>query len=154
MRHSLLYDRKERAPHTMAADGTPAQLCVYPIAACSVSQTPKGHSRCHIATATKTRANPDADSHARVWSPAAIKPPKCNNCCLVPRPATRTLHLIWCFSPQERLPCIDMLELCVGKITSVQKHPNAETLYLEEIDVGEEKPRQVGVQGGGGGFMP
>ncbi|MEW5316371.1 MAG: hypothetical protein WDW38_007749 [Sanguina aurantia] len=44
---------------------------------------------------------------------------------------------------EERLPCIDMLELCVGKITSVQKHPNAETLYLEEIDVGEEKPRQV-----------
>jgi len=25
----------------------------------------------------------------------------------------------------------------------VGKHPNADALYLEEIDVGEEKPRQV-----------
>ena len=25
----------------------------------------------------------------------------------------------------------------------VDKHPNADALYLEEIDVGEEKPRQV-----------
>jgi tRNA-binding EMAP/Myf-like protein len=33
----------------------------------------------------------------------------------------------------------------VGRIVSVQQHPNADALYLEEIDVGEEKPRQVGV---------
>ena len=25
----------------------------------------------------------------------------------------------------------------------VDRHPNAEKLYLEEIDLGEEKPRQV-----------
>jgi tRNA-binding EMAP/Myf-like protein len=36
-----------------------------------------------------------------------------------------------------------MLDIRVGKIVSVQQHPNADALYLEEIDVGEEKPRQV-----------
>jgi tRNA-binding EMAP/Myf-like protein len=40
-------------------------------------------------------------------------------------------------------PRIDMLDIRVGRIVSVQQHPNADALYLEEIDVGEEKPRQV-----------
>jgi aminoacyl tRNA synthase complex-interacting multifunctional protein 1 len=31
----------------------------------------------------------------------------------------------------------------VGKIVSVKKHPDADSLYVEEIDVGEEKPRTV-----------
>lgn len=40
-------------------------------------------------------------------------------------------------------PRIDMIDIRVGTITSVQQHPNADALYLEEIDVGEDKPRQV-----------
>jgi methionine--tRNA ligase beta chain len=35
------------------------------------------------------------------------------------------------------------LDFRVGKIVGVQRHPGADTLYQEEIDVGEEKPRQV-----------
>ena len=35
------------------------------------------------------------------------------------------------------------LDLRVGKIIKVEKHPDADTLYLEEIDIGEEKPRTV-----------
>ncbi|CAB4006669.1 aminoacyl tRNA synthase complex-interacting multifunctional 1 isoform X2, partial [Paramuricea clavata] len=35
------------------------------------------------------------------------------------------------------------LDLRVGKIVKVEKHPDADTLYLEEIDIGEEKPRTV-----------
>jgi hypothetical protein len=31
----------------------------------------------------------------------------------------------------------------VGTIVKVDKHPNADSLYLEEIDLGEDKPRQV-----------
>jgi methionyl-tRNA synthetase len=31
----------------------------------------------------------------------------------------------------------------VGKILSVEKHPNAEHLYVESIDLGEEKPRTI-----------
>ncbi|KAK1805008.1 hypothetical protein P4O66_019368 [Electrophorus voltai] len=35
------------------------------------------------------------------------------------------------------------LDLRVGKIVSVQKHPDADSLYLEKIDIGEEQPRTV-----------
>lgn len=35
------------------------------------------------------------------------------------------------------------LDLRVGKILNATKHPNADSLYVETIDVGEEKPRNV-----------
>ena len=38
---------------------------------------------------------------------------------------------------------ITRLDLRVGKIIAVEKHPNADSLYVEQIDVGEEKPRTV-----------
>jgi aminoacyl tRNA synthase complex-interacting multifunctional protein 1 len=38
---------------------------------------------------------------------------------------------------------ISRLDLRVGKILSVEKHPNADSLYVEQIDVGEEKARTV-----------
>lgn len=38
---------------------------------------------------------------------------------------------------------IARLDIRVGKITKVQKHPDADALYLEEIDVGEGQPRTV-----------
>jgi aminoacyl tRNA synthase complex-interacting multifunctional protein 1 len=38
---------------------------------------------------------------------------------------------------------IGRLDLRVGLIRSAKKHPDADALYVEEIDVGEEKPRQV-----------
>ena len=31
----------------------------------------------------------------------------------------------------------------MGTIVKIDKHPNADSLYLEEIDLGEDKPRQV-----------
>ena len=40
-------------------------------------------------------------------------------------------------------PSVDMLDLRVGRIVDVRLHPNAESLYVEDIDLGEEKPRQV-----------
>lgn len=40
-------------------------------------------------------------------------------------------------------PRIDMLDLRIGKILDVKPHPNADSLYLEMIDVGEDAPRQV-----------
>ncbi|PVV03920.1 hypothetical protein BB560_001575 [Smittium megazygosporum] len=36
-----------------------------------------------------------------------------------------------------------MLDLRVGKIVHVEKHPDADSLYLEKIDIGEAEPRQV-----------
>lgn len=38
---------------------------------------------------------------------------------------------------------IGSLDLRVGKILEVQKHPEADKLYVEKIDVGEEQPRTI-----------
>jgi aminoacyl tRNA synthase complex-interacting multifunctional protein 1 len=41
-------------------------------------------------------------------------------------------------------PKVDMLDIRVGLITKIGPHPNADSLYLEEIDLGEaDGPRQV-----------
>ncbi|KAK2076922.1 hypothetical protein QBZ16_005150 [Prototheca wickerhamii] len=40
-------------------------------------------------------------------------------------------------------PTVDFLDLRVGKILAVERHPNAESLYVETIDLGEDKPRQI-----------
>lgn len=36
-----------------------------------------------------------------------------------------------------------LLDIRVGKITSIKKHPDAEALYVAEVDTGDEKPRTV-----------
>ncbi|XP_060066818.1 aminoacyl tRNA synthase complex-interacting multifunctional protein 1-like [Ylistrum balloti] len=38
---------------------------------------------------------------------------------------------------------VSRLDLRVGKIVEVEKHPDADTLYIEKVDVGEEQPRTV-----------
>merc|ERR1712180_18329 len=38
---------------------------------------------------------------------------------------------------------VSKLNMKVGKIVSVERHPDADTLYVEQVDVGEEKHRQV-----------
>ena len=43
----------------------------------------------------------------------------------------------------EAEPTVDVLDLRVGRIVKVEQHPNAEALYVEDIDLGEDKPRQV-----------
>lgn len=35
------------------------------------------------------------------------------------------------------------LDIRVGKIVDVSKHPDADTLYVEKIDLGEEAPRTI-----------
>ena len=40
-------------------------------------------------------------------------------------------------------PAITALDIIVGRITKVWEHPEADKLYCEEIDVGEDSPRQV-----------
>uniref|UniRef100_A0A8D2KXK5 Tyrosine--tRNA ligase n=2 Tax=Varanus komodoensis TaxID=61221 RepID=A0A8D2KXK5_VARKO len=43
--------------------------------------------------------------------------------------------------PEEAVP--SRVDLRVGKVLSVEKHPDADTLYVEKIDVGEPEPRTV-----------
>ena len=44
---------------------------------------------------------------------------------------------------KEIIATVDMLDIRVGQILSVKQHPDADSLYVEEIDIGEEQPRQV-----------
>uniref|UniRef100_A0A7S0RH46 tRNA-binding domain-containing protein n=1 Tax=Pyramimonas obovata TaxID=1411642 RepID=A0A7S0RH46_9CHLO len=44
---------------------------------------------------------------------------------------------------KEERVCVSQLDIRVGTIVKCEKHPNADSLYVEEIDLGEEKPRQV-----------
>lgn len=46
-------------------------------------------------------------------------------------------------APAAEVHPISKMDICVGVIKSVKKHPDADTLYVEEIDVGEETHRTV-----------
>ncbi|XP_041273613.1 tyrosine--tRNA ligase, cytoplasmic isoform X1 [Onychostruthus taczanowskii] len=43
--------------------------------------------------------------------------------------------------PEDVIP--SRLDIRVGKVISVEKHPDADSLYVEKIDVGEAEPRTV-----------
>lgn len=46
--------------------------------------------------------------------------------------------------PKEEAPIdVSRLDFRVGRIVSAKKHPDADSLYVEEVDVGEEQPRTV-----------
>ncbi|CAL5218911.1 g657 [Coccomyxa viridis] len=44
---------------------------------------------------------------------------------------------------KEIIAKVDMLDIRVGQIVNVSQHPDADALYVEEIDIGEEEPRQI-----------
>mmetsp|Transcript_18619 Transcript_18619/g.25815 ORF Transcript_18619/g.25815 Transcript_18619/m.25815 type:complete len:433 (+) Transcript_18619:104-1402(+) len=46
-------------------------------------------------------------------------------------------------TPKEELISPTILDIRVGTIVAVERHPNADSLYLEKIDIGEAAPRQV-----------
>ncbi len=46
-------------------------------------------------------------------------------------------------APKAESSEVNALDIRVGRIVSVVPHPNAESLYLEQIDLGEEQPRQA-----------
>ena len=37
-----------------------------------------------------------------------------------------------------------MCDLRVGKVVSIENHPQSDGLYVEQIDIGEGQPRQIG----------
>jgi aminoacyl tRNA synthase complex-interacting multifunctional protein 1 len=41
------------------------------------------------------------------------------------------------------VPAPSMIDLRVGKVLDVKRHPDADSLYVEQIDVGEAEPRTV-----------
>ncbi|CAN8062072.1 unnamed protein product [Agarophyton chilense] len=46
-------------------------------------------------------------------------------------------------SPELPMTEVSRLEIRVGKIVQCEKHPDADSLYVEKIDVGEEEPRTI-----------
>jgi len=38
---------------------------------------------------------------------------------------------------------LSKVDLRIGRVVSVKKHPDADSLYVEEIDIGEAAPRTV-----------
>lgn len=48
-------------------------------------------------------------------------------------------------APAAEEPPVDVgrLDFRVGKIIAVKKHPDADSLYVEDVDIGEAKPRTV-----------
>ena len=45
---------------------------------------------------------------------------------------------------EARAVDLSLLNLKVGIIRSAERHPDADTLYVEQVDCGEEQPRTVG----------
>ncbi|UYV61887.1 AIMP1 [Cordylochernes scorpioides] len=43
----------------------------------------------------------------------------------------------------EKAPDVSRLDFRIGKILEAKKHPDADSLYVESVDVGEDKPRTV-----------
>ena len=46
-------------------------------------------------------------------------------------------------SPAQVDPPISSLDIRVGRIVKCELHPDAESLYVEQIDVGEPEPRTI-----------
>jgi len=44
---------------------------------------------------------------------------------------------------EEKPADVSRLNMRIGKIVEVEKHPDADALYVEKVDVGEEKPRTI-----------
>uniref|UniRef100_A0A667WYV1 Tyrosine--tRNA ligase n=1 Tax=Myripristis murdjan TaxID=586833 RepID=A0A667WYV1_9TELE len=52
-------------------------------------------------------------------------------------------HFMWGGGGEDDELVPSRLDIRVGKVISVEKHPDADSLYLEKIDVGEAEPRTV-----------
>jgi len=75
------------------------------------------------------KARDDAKAAAKAWTPGAKKDKKgAKGGKAAAGPAVSE---------------IGALEVRVGKVLKVEQHPEAESLYVEQIDVGEDKPRTI-----------
>lgn len=60
------------------------------------------------------------------------------------QPASKAAAVAAAAAAADESPAdIGRLDLRVGRIVEIQKHPDADALYLEKIDVGEAAPRTV-----------
>lgn len=90
------------------------------------------------AVGTKASGTSPADGQAPAAKPAASAPKQ--KAAVAPREkGTSAAAAPEQASSQE----IDAMDIRIGKIVDVKRHPDADSLYVEQIDVGEEAPRTV-----------
>ncbi|KAK9861701.1 hypothetical protein WJX84_007799 [Apatococcus fuscideae] len=58
-------------------------------------------------------------------------------------PETATDASLQLQEAQPEPPLVTALDIRVGKIIQIDEHPDADSLYVESIDVGEEEPRTI-----------
>lgn len=83
----------------------------------------------------QTTPKPVATAENQATKPPKEKKPKSEKTPWEKKPAAEKTAVT------DEVVDISRLDLRIGKIVEVQKHPDADALYLEKIDVGEEKPR-------------
>ncbi|KAJ3009240.1 hypothetical protein HKX48_008079 [Thoreauomyces humboldtii] len=91
-----------------------------------VTALPNSDKPAHVGVADLATAKSSPDATAKADKPKKVKTPKA-----APAPAADDASII------------SKLDICVGRILDVKRHPDADTLYVEQIDVGEEQPREV-----------
>lgn len=90
----------------------------------------RARSACALNSSSHTLRN----SHGRRFSVVACAP---SSSVSVDSPATET-------SVKDVAADLDLLDIRVGKVLKAWKHPEADSLYVEEVDVGEpEGPRTI-----------
>jgi methionine--tRNA ligase beta chain len=87
--------------------------------------------------AAATPAQPAAAAPAAAPAPAPAPEKKAKKA-KAPAPQPKKKN-----APAGPQPLFTKLDLRVGKIVKVWEHPDSEKLWCEEIDVGEDKPRQI-----------
>lgn len=97
------------------------------------------------ATSTKTSAvnnvqaqasqKPAPTTENQTAKPSKEKKPKTEKVAWEKKPAAEKTPAV------DEIVDISRLDLRIGRIVEVQKHPDADALYLEKIDVGESEPR-------------
>jgi len=85
----------------------------------------------------KPKPEPVANGSAKEASPPAQQPPKKEKAAKKGGGGAKK-------APAEEAPVdVSRLDFRVGRIVEAQRHPDAESLYVEQIDLGEAAPRTV-----------
>lgn len=90
-----------------------------------------------VAAAAAAALKPAAEKNADAKPPTKEKKPKKE------KPAASAADVAATSGSSDGPIDISRLDLRIGRIIEVSKHPDADALYVEKMDLGEEKPRTI-----------
>ncbi|GBM70528.1 Aminoacyl tRNA synthase complex-interacting multifunctional protein 1 [Araneus ventricosus] len=109
----------------------------------SVPKDPEANAPATVAPESAPKAAPTPKSEAQQNAPkkesSQVKESAAPKKEKAPKPAKQDKQP----AEENKEVNVSRLDLRIGRILNAKKHPDAESLYVEEIDVGEEKPRTV-----------